>query len=281
MTATSSPARDLAAALVASAREVEARAMELVDRVRESDSIARAQARGVEAAERARERAEDVAERAGDLAERARERGAEAAAEAAAAAREGGDLALGRVGNWLVDSGAAERLGVQRKRRSGPGRLLVLVVLGLGIGYAIARLTSRNRQTIDEDDFAVAAERIAAAPSTAGPLGTSVSRADPLLPGTGLADQAMISDPLGVTLDEGSEPLLEPALGKPLVERVRARLDADPRTTALGDLAVNVADATVFIRGRVPLETDRDAVREVVAEVPGVADVDLEVTTRA
>jgi hypothetical protein len=42
---------------------------------------------------------------------------------------------------------------------------------------------------------------------------------------------------------------------------------------------VNVAEGTVFVRGPLPEGVDEQAVRDVIAKVPGVTDVDLQLTT--
>lgn len=68
-----------------------------------------------------------------------------------------------------------------------------------------------------------------------------------------------------------------PADDKPIADEVRTRLGADPRTAGLPKLNINVAEHTVFVRGAVPEGTDTEAVREVIATVPGVEDIDLQV----
>ncbi|GEM_PF-5942015 len=65
-----------------------------------------------------------------------------------------------------------------------------------------------------------------------------------------------------------------------LADTIRTTLDADPRTAELQDVEINVSDGgTVFVRGTVPAEVDQEAVRDVVASVPGVTDVDLQLST--
>lgn len=67
-----------------------------------------------------------------------------------------------------------------------------------------------------------------------------------------------------------------------LADTIRTTLDADPRTAQLEPLDINVSDGgTVFVRGTVPAEADQDAIRDVIASVPGVVDVDLQLTTTA
>ncbi len=69
-----------------------------------------------------------------------------------------------------------------------------------------------------------------------------------------------------------------PAAQKPIADEVRTRLGEDPRTSDLPRLNINVAEGTVFVRGAVPEGTDEDALRAVIATVPGVEDIDLQLT---
>lgn len=72
-----------------------------------------------------------------------------------------------------------------------------------------------------------------------------------------------------------------PAAQKPVADEVRTRLGQDPRTSELPKLNINVAEGTVFVRGAVPEGTDEEAIRAVVGTVPGVEDIDLQLSTRA
>ena len=69
-----------------------------------------------------------------------------------------------------------------------------------------------------------------------------------------------------------------PADQKPIADEVRTRLGEDPRTSALPRLNINVAENTVFVRGSVPEGIDEDSIRSVIASVPGVEDIDLQLT---
>lgn len=71
--------------------------------------------------------------------------------------------------------------------------------------------------------------------------------------------------------------LATPADQKPIADEVRTRLGQDPRTSGLPRLNINVAEHTVFVRGAVPEGTDEEAIRAVIATVPGVEDIDLRV----
>jgi BON domain-containing protein len=238
-------ARRAAKASKASGRTAaELKAGELLERVREAEPVARVQAAGADIAERVREAHLD--ERAAQLAERVRE--SEAAQRAAAAAKRAGDQALERAGEWIATSGAAERLGVEPKRRRWPGRLLFLL-LGVGLGYLAAWLLRRRAES-EGDALADSADWLAATP----PSDTT----------TGGGEMPTVAGPV--------------ASDRPLEEDVRVSLHADPRTADLPDLAIDVADGTVFIRGSVPADFDGDQIRAVVIEVPGVTDVDLQLT---
>jgi hypothetical protein len=69
-----------------------------------------------------------------------------------------------------------------------------------------------------------------------------------------------------------------PSAARPLAETIKAQITNDPRTSGLPDLRVDVADGTVFVRGTVPPNFDQDALREVIGKVPGVNDVDLQIS---
>jgi hypothetical protein len=268
-------------------------AAELLDRVKDSETVAKAQAKGAELAELARtkvkdahldERAAELAElartkvkdahldeRAAELAERARTtiRESETAQRAAERARIAGDQTLERLGAWLTETGAAEKLGMQpmRKRRW-PGWLALAVGAGAGVGYVVAKLTERQETMESLDDFAASAERLATTPPPTTAT-TEPSTAAPVTPPTPTETAAASAQP--TTVNGGLD----------LADRIRSRLDADPRTAELKGLAINVVETTVFVRGSVPEGTDEGTIREVISGVPGVTDVDLQVTTSA
>jgi osmotically-inducible protein OsmY len=83
-----------------------------------------------------------------------------------------------------------------------------------------------------------------------------------------------------VDLDEHDDVEEPPPMltGRPLADQVRSHLSADPRTADLPGLAINVAEGTVFVRGSVPAGYQESAIREVISSVPGVNDVDLQVS---
>lgn len=248
-------------ALRESKAEFEAKAADLLERIKDSEAVTKAQARSVDLAAAARDKVREA-----ELAGRAGAGGAKAAAiakaaEAAAAAERARDATrrsseerLERVGEWLAASKAGEAMGVSAPRgRRFPAWLLAL--LAVGVGYAVAKLTSRREEPVYSDDFVAAAERLTPAQEPLSPASSDASAA-------GTAGDAA------------------PA-GRPLAERVRSSLEADDRTRSLTGLAINVAEGTVFVRGTVPAGFEEVAIREVVASVPGVTDVDLQVTATA
>lgn len=64
----------------------------------------------------------------------------------------------------------------------------------------------------------------------------------------------------------------------PLEQTVHSELTNDPRTANLPNLKVNVADGTVFVRGTVPPGFNQETLREVITRVPGVHDIDMQLT---
>lgn len=222
------------------ASELAEQATELATRVRESEALARAQAKGSELAGRAREAIQEsgLDERAADLGKRVRE--SERYQTARDQAGERSDKALAAVGGWLAQGPAAKKMGlraVDRKRTTGKW---LLALLGVIAGFAAGAITgARKKETVDELS------------SIAGRIGQD-------------------------TPDMGT-----PAAQKPIADEVRTRLGEDPRTSTLPKLNVNVAEGTVFVRGAVPEGTDEDAIRAVVGTVPGVQDIDLQLTSSA
>lgn len=229
------------------AERAEATFEDLSERVRDSDTFARARDRGQELAATGRKRLHDahLDERASELAATAKKRlhdahlderavalaatvrDADATKQARARARRHSDEALDKVGTWLSEGPVADRLGVQPAKRRFPAWLAGL--LGLATGYAIGMFTAPKPGDELRDEFVMSAER----------------------------------------------------LTRDTADVVKARLGDDPRTAALSSLSVNVADGTVFVRGTVPAEFDEAALREIVAAVPGVRDVDLQVSASA
>jgi hypothetical protein len=68
------------------------------------------------------------------------------------------------------------------------------------------------------------------------------------------------------------------SVARPLADTVRAEITNDPRTSHLPDLRVDVADGTVFVRGTIPSDFDPNTLREVIERIPGVHDVDLQIS---
>ena len=250
-TASVQAARERAAEIAAQARELEQEALRV------------AAARGAELAALARERFADsgLEERAAELAERVRE--APATQQALAAARDAGDRTAERLGVWLADSGAADKmhLAPTRPRRRFPRWLIAAALLG-GAGAAFARLTK---------------------PPEAGGTPTSGSQAPgdtPVTTPAATAPPRIETDAPVVTASGqavASPAATDAAVGDDLDARIRSAIAADPRTRDLPPLTINAAQSTVFVRGSVPAAADEEALRAVIGDVQGVSDVDLQV----
>lgn len=249
---TSAEAQERVAALTEKAGQAaQERAAELAERLRRSETFARAQRKGREVAQAARQRFEDsdldqraaeladrlqqqweqaeVERRAAELAKRAREH--EKTQQAVGKAKDATDSSLAAVGSWLASSKAGEKMGLRRRRLP----LWVIGVLGVLAGFVVGRVSASRSGPSLRDELALSADRLASS---------------------------------------------EPNPTTTLADTVRATLSSDPRTAPLRTLNVNVADGTVFVRGNLPpdAEVTEDAIRSVIAAVPGVTDVDLELS---
>jgi len=267
MARTTRRSRRRAKALAATARTVAQQAQEqaagLAERVRDSDAVEKAAARSAELADKA-------AARSAELADKAAARGAELADKARDWVREA-DL-----------DDAVQRAAASVRGRKKPSKrrvpLWMAVLAGLAAGYGIARVARGGSQPALNDDFVASAERLAAPPSpepSAAPAPdvdlTLSPPATPTSPDSGEGTEHL--DASDVT--EEAEPAPS---GRPLADQVRSHLGSDPRTADLPGLAINVAEGTVFVRGSVPAGFEESWIREVVSSVPGVNDVDLQVT---
>ncbi|MGI8574403.1 MAG: YtxH domain-containing protein [Egibacteraceae bacterium] len=153
---------------------------------------------------------------------------------------------LAALGTWLTQEPQASKLGVQPRKRS-KGWLTIL--FGLLAGYAIGVLTAPKpgRETRQE-----------------------LNRR-----GGNLANEA---DRLKRSATDDASDMGTPSADRPLVDKVRTRLGEDPRTSDLPKLNINVAEGTVFVRGAIPDGTDQESIRSVIVSVPGVEDVDLQLS---
>jgi hypothetical protein len=238
------------------------RAAELAERLRESEALAKAQAKGGQLASQAQKAIADahLDERVAELGEKVRDRFEESglddrlqelgdrvrSSDAAAKAKRVADEGLAAAGAWLATGRSGEALGVAPRKRRFPTWLAA--VLGVVAGYAIGVLTAPKRGEALREDLWRSAEDMA-----------------------GQAQQQAAE--LTTALKESAEA----AADKPLALTIRETLHQDPRTTELPDLTINVAEGTVFVRGTVPGTFDEDTVRAVIEAVPGVHDVDLQV----
>ncbi|HWB71941.1 MAG TPA: BON domain-containing protein [Egibacteraceae bacterium] len=214
------------------ASDLAQRAVELAERVRDSEALAKAQARSREFAALTAEkiRQTQLDDKAAELANRIRE------SEPAQQAADATERALQRLGAWLSEGRTGEKLKIRpAKRGVGPW---IVALCGAIVGYLIGVLTAPKPGSALRDDLFTAADRLR-------------------------QDTADVSAP--------------PAQ-KPLEDKVRTRLGEDPRTAELPRLNINVAEGTVFVRGNVPAGFDENAIRDVIAGIDGVKDVDLQVT---
>jgi hypothetical protein len=208
-------------------------ASEVAERLRKSEGLAKAQAKGREYAGKAKQRWDDsdMEDRLVDAAHRVRD--SDAAKKAGEKTRDVTDASLAALGEWLTTSKTGkqvgDKLGVQKRRR---WRMVLATGIGVGAGYMIARLVQTDRLP-EYDEFTASAERLAT---------------------------------------EGA------ATGTELISLIRSALSDDPKTAELDELRINVAEGTVFVRGTVPEGTDENAIRTVVSAVPGVSDVDLQLS---
>lgn len=243
--------RDLGEAMVEQARssDLDERAGKAVKRAKKSDAYAK----GTELAEKARDRFEEAGldQRASELARKARDsdiakqiRESETTVQARKGLQRFSDEQLERLGEWLADSKAGKRLGVKPKRR---WPTVMAVVVGVGAGWAIGLLTAPKRGDEIRRELA----------QQSGSWREDLSKA------------AERITPETVTSLSGDD----------LADKVRSRLGEDPRTAELPKLNVNVAEGTVFVRGTLPSGFDQDTIRSVVSSVPGVQDVDLQLTS--
>ena len=151
--------------------------------------------------------------------------------------------AMTGLGTWLASGRRGEALGITRSKRRGGGWIFAL--LGVGLGYAIGILTAPREGREVRDQIASRGRSLA---SSNGPVENF----------------------------DGDPGVLAPSGDPVLADKVRTRLGEDPRTADLPALNINVIDGTVVVRGPLPEDTDRDAIRDVVGSVDGVHDVDME-----
>jgi nucleoid-associated protein YgaU len=215
--------------------KLDEKAGELAEKVRDSEALARTQAKGAELAALARDKIHEAGldAKAAELAERARE--SEKVQQATDTARDVSDEALERLGKWLSTGARAEKLGVQRKRR---GFSWIAATIGVGVGFAVGLVVSRRGSDL-RDELVTEADRFY----------------------------------------QDTPDAAAPPAERPLEDKIRTALGSDPRTSDLPKLNINVAEGTVFVRGPLPEGIDEQAVRDVITKVPGVTDVDLQLTS--
>lgn len=242
--------RDLAQALSTQLKDLglDERAGEAVERLRSSEAYERAQARAAETSKMVQAKAGEASKRAqaqaGDVSKRIAE--TDAVTVGREATSRSTAKALAGLGAWLATGGRGQRLGItsSKKRRTG-GWLWAL--LGIGVGYGIGILTAPKRGS-------EVREQIVHRGETAGTVAEHLTERRP----------------------DGAPPF-----ERPLADKVRTRLGEDPRTADLPSLNINVVNGTVVVRGPLPDEVDESTVRDVIAEVEGVDEVDMELGSTA
>ncbi|MGH3924869.1 MAG: phage holin family protein, partial [Pseudonocardiaceae bacterium] len=153
-------------------------------------------------------------------------------------------------------------------------------------GSALAAEAQRKGEALAARGLRHLGERLSQG-RLAQPLGIQPrKRRLPVLPAallgiaSGYAIAVMATSKTGVELREKLTNRVRSVVG-PRVETIRSTLSQDRRTAMLPDLDVTIDDGTVFVQGTVPPDFDQDMLREVIAQVPGVHDVDLQVAARA
>ncbi|HUH08088.1 MAG TPA: BON domain-containing protein [Egibacteraceae bacterium] len=235
----------VAAAAVKQAQErgYDQRAAEMAERVRKSDAYEAIQETGGKWSSRAQEKIHEAGldTRAAELRDRIRD--ADATRKAKEAAERMSDDALAGLGAWMAKGERGRKLGVRSAKRR---FAFIPLAIGAGLGWGIGVLTAPRPGTKTREELAQRAQEMRQEAAT--------------------RMERMRQQTVEVAHDQ-------------LEEMVRARLSQDPRTSQLGALNVDVAEGTVFVRGEVPQAFDERQIREIVLDVPGVRDVDLQVTT--
>lgn len=227
------------------ASELAALAME---KLRESDLEAKAAE--IAAVTRSRIKDSGLDDLATDVVARVREAAvalqeSDAAQHAADTAREVTDKTLGKVGEWLGDTAVGDRLA------------------DTTAGERLGLCSPRKRPW-----WALALIAGAAA------AGTAVA----VMRGRTEAEDPWAGEEFTETTPPSSSSVAPTVADRPLEERVRDALGQDPRTEQVARLNVNIVEGTVFVRGAVGADVDRDVLRQVIEGVEGVTDVDLQVT---
>jgi hypothetical protein len=198
------------------------------ERIRQSEMLTKAQAKGETLTTTAQAKAQELATKAQgkgwQVAEQTRAKGSELAGQMRRGSGQVADRGLRRLGEQLSQGGIAQPLGIQPTKRRVP--LWLAALLGIAGGYALGVLTAPK-------------------------------------PGAELRGQ--LARPARSTIT-------------PQAERIRSKLSNDPRTAELSDLTVEVTDGTVSIQGRIPPDFEQDVLREVIARMPGIHDIDLQLT---
>jgi hypothetical protein len=227
------------------------RAGDLAERLRESDALSKAQSRGLELADLAKSRWHDadLDERAAALAELAKAKWHDADLDERAAA----------LAKQVRESEAAKTASKKAKHLTDAS--LAAVGGYLSTGRAAEKLGIAKPRRVPAIVWILLG---AVAGFAAAKLLGQSSAGDVRHDLTAAAERLAAKAP-------------HPA-GTVLADTIRTTLQGDPRTAELRQLNINVAEGTVFVRGSIPSGIDTDAVRSVIEGVPGVEEVDLQLS---
>lgn len=244
--------------------------------LREQAKELRQQARKVAKDAKLEQRAAELAEQAGDLAQRVRE------SEALAVAQEKGGEVLDKAKQQIHDRGIDERAAdvAERLRESEQYQ------------RARKRAGKATDETLDRVgdwiSHGAAADKLGVKPKSKKRSlakwslalgGVAAGFVAGVITGARKHETVEELERVAGRVTQDTPDIGAPADQKPIADEVRTRLGEDPRTSDLPKLNINVAEHTVFVRGSVPEGTDEDAIRAVIASVPGVQDIDLQLAT--
>lgn len=217
-------------------------AHELAEKLRDSDALAKAQSKGLELA--------GVAQTKGvELAELAKAKWSESDLDQRAA-----DLA-----RQVRETDAAKQAA--KRAKTATDASLAAVGGWLAAGPVADKLGISEKRKVPGFVWAL--------------LGVALGFAAAKL--LGQQSDAVVRDDLAAAAERLASKAPHPA-GTVLADTIRTTLQGDPRTAELRQLNINVAEGTVFVRGSIPSGIDTDAVRSVIESVPGVEDVDLQLS---
>lgn len=236
----------------------------------------RSQAKDVAKDAKLEERAADLAEQVGELAQRIRE--SDAMAKAQATGEELIEKAREQISDAHLDERAAE---LAERVRDSDQYKQAMATAGEATDKTLARVG-------DWISHGPAADKLGVKPKSkkrtfskwmlAG-MGVVAGFAAGVVTGARKHETVEELERVAGRVAQDTADIGAPPAQKPIADEVRTRLGEDPRTSGLPRLNINVAENTVFVRGSVPESIDQEAIRSVISTVPGVEDIDLQLTT--